>query len=407
MFRNIRNRFLLVMLLLAVLMAVGGCTKNTAVDGKSLEDDYIAVEIEEVVEDTLGNSRGFSGKVVANEEVMIMPKISGIVERINVGLGDKVKKDTILFVLEQDDISKGVEQAQASINLARKGIEQAQNGMETAMVNYELAKEKVDKALIDLERTQELYEQGAVSKAQLEQAELAASPNQLEVAKKQVSQAEIAINQSEEQLNQVEISYGQAMDNLDNAVVKAPMDGVISVLNIKKGQIASSGQVAATLVDINSIYLQINTVESVVNRLEMGQSVSVKVPAAFKDEITSTIRYISPTADDRSNLYPVRIYLDNPDGNIRPGMNGEVNLSMDQIESTLVVRGNAVLNRDGVDLVYVLENDMAIEKVVTLGLDTGDYIEVKEGLEKGDQVIVKGQHYVEDGGKVKVVGGGK
>lgn len=401
-----KRRIFLLFLLVTTMIGLAGCGKGKDVKEEEKED-YIAIEVEELVKNNIGNNRKLSGKVVANEEVMVMPKMAGVVESINVELGDFVNKDSVLFVLEQDEISKNVDQAQVSLNLAQKSIEQANNGLQTAMVNYDLTKEKIDKTVIDLKRTKELYEEGAISKSQLEQAELAASSNQLEVAKKQVDQAKIAVSLAEEQYNQASIGHSQALDGLDNAVVKAPMSGIVSELNVKKGQIAAGGQVAVTIVDVNSIYLKVDVVENVVNKLKMGQSVDVKVPAAFKDQITSTIKYISPTADDRSNLYTIKVYLDNKDKNIRPGMNGEISLCVDEIDSTIVVNNSAVLDKDGQDIVYVLEDGLAVEKKVKLGIDSGDYVQVVEGLTAGEQVIVKGQHYVEDGGKVKVVQGGK
>jgi len=188
-------------------------------------------------------------------------------------------------------------------------------------------------------------------------------------------------------------------------VVKAPMSGVISALNVKEGQIATNSQPAATIVDMNQVYIQVNVVENIVNRLQIGQKVEVNVPAAFSEYINSTISYISPSADPRSQLYPVKVYIDNVDKKIRPGMNGQVKLNMDQVESALVIKGNAVLDKDEKKVVYIVEDNIAIEKIVTIGLDTGDYVEIKKGIKEGDNVIVKGQHYIENGGIVKVVRG--
>lgn len=404
MSRRVGNRLCLFILLVLLTITSIACGKSKDVDVE-VEEDYIAVETQEVIKGDIANTKRFSGRVVANEEIMIMPKVPGTVERVNVELGDRVTKDTILFVLEQDDISKGVQQAEVSINMARKGVEQAQNGLETAIANYELTKERVDKAIVDLERSKELYDQGAISKAQLEQAELAASSNQLEVAERQISQAEIAIKQAEEQLSQAEISHGQAVDNVDNTVVKAPIDGIISTLNVKKGQIASNGQVAVTMVDLDRVYIQIDLTEDVVNRLELNQEVEVSIPAAFEGVKTCTVDYISPTADVGNKLYSVKVYIDNEDKKIRPGMNGEVNLNIDKIESTIVVNSNAVLDDEGEKVVFVVEDDRAVRRVVELGFDNGEYVEVKEGLVEGENLIIKGQHYVEDGRKVKVIRG--
>ena len=83
-------------------------------------------------------------------------------------------------------------------------------------------------------------------------------------------------------------------------------------------------------------------------------------------------------------------------------MNGKVNINMDQSESTIVVKSNAVLDKDDKKIVYVVEDDIAMEKEVEVGLDTGDFIEIKSGIIEGDKVVVVGQHYVENGGKEKV-----
>ncbi|NLP46806.1 MAG: efflux RND transporter periplasmic adaptor subunit [Epulopiscium sp.] len=395
-------------LLFVITMTMVGCRQKEVEDvEKKVEEDYVAVETKVSVKDTIANTRSFTGKVVANEEVMIIPKLAGTVESIHVSLGDEVKKDTILFALEQDDISKAVQQAEVAVRLAKKGIEQALNGMETATINYEITKENTQKALLDLERTKELYEQGAVSKSQLEQVELAASSaqSQLDTVQGQITQAKLGVQQAEEQLSQAEISYRQAIDNLENTIVKAPMDGVISSLNVKKGQIVGNGQVAVTMVDMDKVYVQIDVIEDIVNRLQVGQEVAVTIPAAFEEEVKSEVSYISPTADIGSKLYSVKVYIDNPNKKVRPGMSGEVQLNMDQIDSVIVIKRNAVLDKEDELFVFVVENDRAVKKPVKIGLDTGDYVEIKEGLEEGEQVIVKGQHYVEDGIKVKVVGG--
>lgn len=187
--------------------------------------------------------------------------------------------------------------------------------------------------------------------------------------------------------------------------VKSPITGVVASLNVKEDQIATNSQAAATIVDTDKVYVQINVVEDIVNKLQVGQEVDVRVPAVFNEYITSTISSISPIADPRSQLYPIKVYIDNVDENIRSGMTGEVRLDMDRVDSAIVIKGSAVLDRDGKKIVYVVEDNKAVEKVVTVGLDTGDYIEIKEGIKEGDSVIVEGQHYVENGEVVKVVRG--
>ncbi len=405
MSRKFKATISLMVVLLLVMGLMAGCSKSGVKDVAQVEENYTPVEVEEATIKSIANKLNFNGKVYANEEIAVIPKVIGTVTNVNIELGDVVEKGTVLFTIDKEDISKSVEQAANAIELAKKGVAQAENGYNTAVSNFELNKEKIENAQLNLERTRKLYEEGAISKSQLEQTELAASEKNLDVMEGQVNQAEIAHQQALDQLKQAELSYKQVASNLDNTVVTAPMDGVISSLNVKKGQIVTNSQPAVTIVDADKVFIQINVVENMVNKFEVGQEVEVNIPAAFDGYIPSTISYIGPTTDMRSQLYPIKIYLENPDNKIKQGMNGKVNINIDKSESTIVVKSNAVLDKDDKKIVYVIEDDIAIEKEVEVGLDTGDFIEIKSGIMEGDKVIVVGQHYVENGGKVKVVRG--
>lgn len=402
--RKLKTTMLLIVILIITMGTMSGCG-NSAETDQAQEEMYTPVEIDEVAVGTVENKIKINGKVVANEEIAVIPKAMGIVTKVNVKLGDLVDEGSTLFTIEQDDIAKSVEQASNAVEMASSGVSQAENGLQTAKLNYEVNKEKIENALLNLERIEKLYEEGAVSKSELEQVQLAADRKNLDILAGQVNQAEIAHQQALKQLRQAEIAHEQALSGLGNTVVKSPMSGYVSELNVKEGQIVTSSQPAAMIVEMDKVYIQVNVVENIVNRLEVGQEVEVNVPAAFDEYVASTISYISPTTDSMTQLYAVRIYIDNPDQKIKPGMNGEVRLSMDIADSAIVIRGDAVLDKEDKKIVYVVEDNAAVEKEVTVGLDTGDYVEIKEGLREGEYVIVEGQHYVEDGGRVKIVRG--
>ena len=402
--RKLKTIMLLIIILIGVMVLSSGCRDSAETD-QSQEAMYTPVEVAETAIGTVENKIKINGKVVANEEIAVIPKAMGIVTKVNVKLGDLVDEGSTLFTIEQDDIAKSVEQASNAVEMASSGVSQAENGLQTAKLNYEVNKEKIENALLNLERIEKLYEEGAVSKSELEQVQLAADRKNLDILAGQVNQAEIAHQQALKQLRQAEIAHEQALSGLGNTVVKSPMGGYVSELNVKEGQIVTNSQPAAIIVEMDKVYVQVNVVENIVNRLGVGQEVEVNVPAAFDRYVISTISYISPTTDPMTQLYAVRIYIDNPDQKIKPGMNGEVRLSMDIADSAIVIRGNAVLDKEDKKIVFVVEDNKAVEKEVIIGLDTGDYIEIKEGLKEGECVIVEGQHYVENGGKVKIVRG--
>jgi len=388
---------------LITALALSGCTSGPVEEEKG--EVYTPVEIATVELGSLESTVTLSGRLSANEQVSIIPKASGIVETVNVRLGDVVEAGDILFTIEQNDYSRNVEQAQNSVQLAQKSVDQAANGLNSAKINFELNKEKIENAMINLERTRILYEEGAVSKSQLEQAELSASQLSLDALQGQVKQAEIAYQQSLSQLEQARVGYDQAQSGLDNTVVKSPIKGTVSALNVVQGQIAAASQVAATVVEMDRVYLQVNVVENIVTKLQEGQKAQVRVSALSEEFIESTIEYVSPTADPRSQLYTVRVYLDNADKAIKPGMSGEVKLVLESVDMAIIVKADAVLDEDGESFVFVVQDGKAIRKTVEVGLDTGDHVEVKSGLMAGEKLIIEGQYYVADGGEVKVVRG--
>ncbi len=401
MMKNIIKKGLLTFSLAAVL-TLSGC--STEVEEEPRET-YTPVEIETTSLGTLESTVTLSGRLSANEEVSLFPKAQGIVMSVNVKIGDTVEEGTVLFTIEQDDYTRNTESALNSVQLAQKSVDQAANGLNSAKINFELNKEKIENAMLNLERTRILYEEGAVSKSQLEQAELSANALNLDALKAQVTQAEIAYQQSLSQLEQARVGYDQAQSGLDNTIVRSPIKGTVSALNVVQGQIATGAQVAATIVETDRVFLKVNVVENIVTKLSAGQKALISVPSVSDELIESTIEYVSPTADPRSQLYSVRIYIDNPTGLIKPGMTGEVTLTLESVQNSIIVKSDAALDDNGETYLFVVEGDNAVKRIVETGLDTGDQVEIKSGLKAGEKLIIQGQHYVADGGEVKVVRG--
>jgi len=378
----VRKRFIAYLLIsiLTIVLSIGCSPQDDEKPNEIVvEDNYVPVEVADVSVDTIFNEVSFSGKVYPDKDLMVLPKVPGKVTAVNVVVGQNVKKGDILFTLDKEDVEKQVEQARVALNGAK--------------TSYELNKEKIENAKENFERTKKLYEEGAVSQSQFEQAQLAASDKSLEAAQIQVNQAQLA--------------YDQAIDALNNLTVTAPSDGIVSSVNIEVGEMASNAQPAITIVDVNKIFVQINVPENIINEIKTEQEVSVIIESVSKEPIAGKIDSINPAADARTQLYPVKIYIQNPNDMIKPGMFAKVKLNTDKRDNVLVINSEAVLQKNGEKVVYVIENDKAVEKIVATGLDTGSFVEIVNGLKNGEKIIVKGQDFVEDGTTVKVVRGDK
>jgi len=135
-----------------------------------------------------------------------------------------------------------------------------------------------------------------------------------------------------------------------------------------------------TIVDASRIYVQISVTEDIVNNIYKGQEVKLNISSVKEENFIGKVDSVSPTADARTQLFPVKIYIDNKEGLIKPGMFSEVRIKTDIREDVIAIKSEAVIERNGKFYVYVTEDDKAVEKEVTVGLDAGVYIEIINGI---------------------------
>ncbi|HWQ71066.1 MAG TPA: efflux RND transporter periplasmic adaptor subunit [Desulfitobacteriaceae bacterium] len=369
--RMVRN--LIVTIFLVLVFLSGGCG-STEEQG---EEKYTPVEVVPAAVQTLVETTAFSGKVYSDREVSLVPKIPGKVTAVNVQVGDQVQAGEVLLTLDTQDLQKAVDQAALGVSIAEG--------------NYQRAKEQLDLAKTNLERQRKLYEAGAISQSQLEDLENLASETPLKLAQTQWDQAKLSLQQAEDALN--------------NAVLTAPVTGSVCAVNVKYGEMAGSVQAAVTITDLSSIYVSLNVPENIVNSLTAGQDAKVVIASAGNAELKGKVASIASSSDAKTQLYTVKVSLENENGLVKPGMFAKVELPTLTKADVLTVNSESVVLKNGKNTVFVVEGDKAVAKEVVTGLDSGDYIEITQGLQAGEKVISKGQTLVEPEGKVKIVGG--
>jgi RND family efflux transporter MFP subunit len=358
---------------LIIMIICQGCGSTK----EQTEEKYTPVEVTPAVVRTLVETTDFSGKVYSEQEVSLVPKIPGKVTAVNVKVGDQVQAGDILLTLDTQDLQKAVDQANLGVGIAEG--------------NYQRTKEQLDLAKTNLERQQKLYEAGAISKAQLEDLENLASGTPLKLAQIQWDQAKLGLQ--------------QAQDALNNAVLNSPAEGTVCAVNVKYGEMAGTVQPAVMLTNLNALYVSLNVPENIVNSLQAGQDAKVTITSAGNTELKAKVVSIAPSSDAKTQLYSVKVSLENKDGTIKPGMFAKVELPTKTKPDVLTVNSESIVLRNGKNTVLVVDGDKAVAKEVVTGLDSGNYIEIIQGLEAGEKVISKGQTLVEPESKVKIVGG--
>lgn len=392
----------LIMLCFFILLNLSGCGKNTSITTET-DLQEVPVEIVNVSRGTIFDTVKTSGRITPHVEINVVPKIGGKVEKVNFEIGDIVNEGDVLLTLESRDIASNVRQAEAAVTMAGANYKSLSEGtlekqLEQAEAGYLNAKE-------NYESMQALYDEGAVSKQQFDAVKL-----QYTVAKTQYESAKIAapgnLEAAGAQLKQAQAGLDFARSQLENTVIKSPASGMVSMKSISVGEMAAPGYPVFTVVNIDKVYVDLDISEMSIGSLEKGQEVSVIVSAVDNTEFDGIITNVSPSADQRSRTFPVRVEIDNAEHVLKGGMFAQVLIRTDKKEDTVLVPQDSIVDLGTEKVVFVVNDDMAYKKSVVTGINDGVNVEIIKGVKEGEKVVTVGQHLLRDKTKVSVVNRG-
>lgn len=366
-------QWLLAVLLVAALFSVAGCGKKDAATDGNQDKAEVPVSVEQVKTGSISSTTTITGKVTPLVEINVVPKTGGKVAQVLVDVGSKVKKGQVLVKLDTAELQDQLKQIAASLELARSSNVQNQF--------------RVQDALNNLNRMQALYNQGAISRQQYDTALL-----QYNLAKNTDTGA---------QVKQAQASVDLIKTQISNAIITAPEDGEISARMVDPGEMAGPGVPVVTIVNTVKVYVEGVVAEKDVTLVKKGQQVDVQIDAAG-GAFRGVVETVSPAADPRSKGYPLKVALSNPDGKLKPGMFGEIRLVTGQKDDVAVIPKEAVVDRGAGKIIYVVKAGKAEERKVTLGMESGDRVEVVDGIKAGEKLVVAGQTSLTDKSPVNV-----
>ena len=282
-----------------------------------------------------------------------------------------------------------LEQARSAYEMARVSLAQAQSGVETARNGVQTAQNGVQTARNGVAQANASYR--LITQ---------------DVRSESLQRAQDGLAQAQAQRDALAVNLDAATERLDDASITAPISGIISSRGVEPRAMMLPNVAPFTIVSVDEVLVHVNVTETIVNRIENGQSVAVNISAASSTPFIGQVVTVSPTADPMTQTFSVEISIDNSEGLLRPGMFAEAFFVRDEAENTIVVPRGAVLLDDGSPIVFVVEGQQAIRREVTLGIDSGAKIEITGGLELGDQLIVTGQTFVRDGSPIVIVENG-
>ncbi len=329
-----------------------------------------------------------SGYVTARRAATVSSKVTGKVVEVLIEEGMKVKEGQIVARLDDTNVKANLSVAQAQLESARKAVGEIQAQLKQAESEFH--------------RATELNQQHIASQSDLDTAEANASALRARLAR-QDSDVTVAERQVE--------MWQQQMEDL---IIRAPFSGVVTTKDAQPGEMISPVSAGGgftrtgigTIVDMDSLEIEIDVNESFINRVEAGQPVEATLDAYPQWKIPCKVIAIIPTADRQKSTVKVRVGFDKLDPRILPEMAVKVAFQEADSPATagnrlVLIPKNAIRQADGRDVVWVLQNGRAERRAVKVNSTDGNDAEIGAGVSAGEKVITDSPDGLAEGAKVK------
>ena len=386
----------LVILAVVVVLGGGGLLLFRLQNGGP---EGVEVEIEPVARMTVVETVDATGRIQPKTQVNISADVSAKITRLEVDEGDWVDKGALLLQLDRASYVAAVESAQAVLG--------------SQLANVDVAAENRTKAAKDFERAKALFDQQLETQATLDAAYATAE------AEKAQHQAAL------DRVEQARAALRQAQDDLSKTTIYAPMSGTVSQLNKEIGEIALGSQfqedVILVISNLSGMEALVDVDENDIVSVAIADHSSIEVDAlpdlvlnGEVTEIANTAKISAEGSTDQKTEFQVKIAITDANADLRPGMTASAEIVTDTRESVLAVPIQSVAvrtleqlaaedgdegeasageefepDKDGfVELVWLVEDGKAIARQVETGIQSETHIQILEGVEEGEQVVV-------------------
>ena len=373
--RNYRTYALSVTIVLTAALLTAGCSKKheagkaatapvTVLKGLSLETvrNVAVPEMLEVV-----------GSVRARTSAVVSTRIPGSISVLRVREGDRVRKGQLLAQLYAPE-------NQATAALATAGIDEARRGLDEAVSRRKLAETTFD-------RYQNLFKEQAISRQEFD-----ARQTEKDMAAQGVARAESRLKQAQEGAK-----ASAAMSGYTRII--APISGIIASKQADLGATVFPGQPLMTIEDEGSYQLELALPENLASKVKPGSPLQVTLDAVGSS-FAARIAEIVPTADAGSRTFVAKIVL-NQKG-LKSGMFGRGSISLGTTVNGITVPIKAVINRGAMTVVWTVDKENITRmRIVKIGRQSGERLEILSGLTEADRVVVTGAEKVTEGARVE------
>ena len=307
------------------------------------------VRIEKINLKSLSIQSTYVGSLLPYKRVLMRSEIDGVIEKIDFEEGDEIKKGKRLLEISTKELQLKLKIAIADSNLAE----------------------------INIKRDEKLFDQNLISNAQLDQTR---------------THAESALLRKE-----------LAKISLNKSLISSPLDGTVKTRHIKVGEFVRKGDKLLEILDLDGILVKVNIPEQEVLSIQVGQNVEIELYIMEEKTFLGSVKNIGLEADSSNRTFPVEILIDNHERQLRAGMLARATFTKNVDQDQIIIPRHTILERDQGRVVYVFYDGKAFRRDITIGVSQQDQVQVVDGLNKGELIVVEGHTKLTDGEEVNVV----
>src|SRR3989441_3558430 len=343
-----------------------------------------------------------TGKIQPLSKAEIKSKASGIVKKIYVDYGDRVKSGQILAELDKVQLEAALRAAQANLQAVEAACDSAKAALERNKVDAEGP--DVPFLKLNMERAEQMYKDGVMSKSLVEDAE---KNYQLALNKQVSAQRNLAVSKAEiakceAQMAQARASLENAQEDLRNSTIVSPIEGLVLSRDVNIGDAVSSilvlgsqATLVMTLGDVSEVYVQGKVDEADIGKVFLNQPARIVVES-FKDKkFTGKVTKISPLGKEKDNVttFEVRVSISNPGGELKANMSANAEILLEEKKNVLMIPEAALIydkeRKASVEIPDAKGDNGKKKFSVKLGISNGVKTEILEGLNEKQQVILQ------------------
>lgn len=409
-----KKTWIIIGILLVVVLIVFAVQKGGSGGG-------LAVTVEEAKLGDIIETVSANGKIQPAQDVKISPYISGEVVELYVREGDEVMAGDLLAKIDPEIYISTSERAMANLNSQQANLANAKARLAQTEAQYLNAK-------VSFERNKSLWDQDVISDAEYDGAKAS-----FDVAKAEVDAAGQTVKSAEYAIKSAEASLREANENLQKTTISSPNTGTVSKLNVEQGERVtgasqfSSGTEIMRIANLQEMEVNVEVNENDIVRVSLHDTCVIEVDAYLNEEFMGIVTEVATSANtigvsaEQVTNFDVKIRIlpesyanlipeDNPKYSpLRPGMSATVEIQTEYAQDILVVPIGAVTTRsdttenneelsnpkssdddkkkDFLEVVFIYDNGIAKMQIVEIGIQDNTNIQIKSGLEEGQEVV--------------------